>query len=312
MNVGRQVTENAGLWSTSFEGNGELTLTRVSSPEMDFSVAHAYLDLVHAFPNPGMDALEHIASDPRHYFYNPEAAFLPTHLEVLKNFRWLNEQLIYEGRPIGKELVQHSVGVALMAQELATASSEWGIPIDPDWAFTGGLLHDYGKIHIAQEYPYLLDPTYEYQNGDSEKMAQHTEIGAEVITKLGSVDQATIPAMVAKFHHAYKPPQHGRKKINYELDQLNSAAHQLLIVIAITDMVEATASREYVPEEHKIHQSLMNLDFTRFADANIELPSDPFLRATDIVGNYFNLIRADGSVCNSIYHNRRGLSRRAS
>jgi putative nucleotidyltransferase with HDIG domain len=90
----------------------------------------------------------------------------------------------------------HSVRVSELAMKIAIAM---GLPRDEvENIRAAGLLHDIGKFEITTD---LIRKAAELSNEEREAISQHTDIGAQIVSRIGPVLQRAVPIIMA--HHEF-------------------------------------------------------------------------------------------------------------
>ena len=102
---------------------------------------------------------------------------------------------------------KHSLAVAVTSKNIAQLSKKES----PDNCFVGGLLHDVGKVILAQYFPDLFEKTWTtlqnehlsfYEAEQKELPIDHTKVGAHLATKW-QLPAGLIEAI--RWHHEFKP-----------------------------------------------------------------------------------------------------------
>lgn len=174
-------------------------------------------------------------------YYNPSGEVSSVHRAVIKlGFNAISSIVVSASvyslfknpqSPVNMNRVafwRHSVEVALNARVLATAASHH---LDPETAFTQGMLHDIGALvldlQFPQEYATLMDDVR--HKGITLEQAErhrfgmdHSEVGAEILTRWGIPEIVRIPIQ----QHHQLDAFHGYREYTMVLVLANQISHQ--------------------------------------------------------------------------------------
>jgi putative nucleotidyltransferase with HDIG domain len=182
-------------------------------------------------------------------------------LSVIKSF---SSVLTMEGFDI-KDFWQHSLAVAVTGKSLAQLSRGES----SDNCFAAGLLHDVGKIILAQYFQPLFEkvwlaskseyPSF-YEAEKNELPADHTKIGAHLATKWqlpkGLVD-------TIRWHHDYQP---------------ESENARLILIVYLANKIVNSYNED---PELRLDMTSMHPDATKFMMNVVEDVSDWYVGLTE-------------------------------
>ncbi len=178
-----------------------------------------------------------------------------TNLELLARLQAVE----YDHEPVGKQTLSHMVRVGLITKEIVDDNLAARLGIDREFAFAAGLMHDIGKLSVADNYGAgLLSQRRRYSDDDRRKMAKHTFEGEEIIRlrveELEFEDTNGVIAYVARHHHDLRPYRQANRHLTATNFVRPEPKEVLNFIVALADATDATSTREYVPEDERVSQ----------------------------------------------------------